>query len=82
MPEDFKLTLRTRLHGDVIQPFGMQGTMKLKKLFINKGIEKFKRDDIILLCKGNEVLWASGVCLNEKLRAKTLPTHVIKIENR
>ena len=56
--------------------------MKLKKLFINKGVEKFKRDDIILLCKDNEVLWAAGVCLNEKLRAKTLPTHVLKIEEK
>lgn len=76
------LTLRTRVHGDIIQPFGMPGTMKLKKLFINKGIEKFVRDDIILLCKDNEVLWASGVCLSEKLRAKTLPTHVLTIEKQ
>ena len=76
------LTLRTRVHGDIIQPFGMPGTMKLKKLFINKGIEKFVRDDIMLLCKDNEVLWASGVCLSEKLRAKELPTHVLTIEKQ
>ncbi len=76
------LTLRTRIHGDIIQPFGMKGTMKLKKLLINKGVEKFKRDDILLLCQNNEVLWASGVCLNEKLRVKQLPTHILKIENR
>lgn len=80
LPDTFALELRTRVDGDVIQPFGMEGSMKLKKLFINKGVEKFKRDDIILLCKDNEVLWAAGVCLNEKLRAKTLPTHVLKIE--
>ena len=80
LPDSFTLELRTRNDGDVIQPFGMEGSMKLKKLFINKGVEKFKRDDIILLCKDNEVLWAAGVCLNEKLRAKTLPTHVLKIE--
>lgn len=76
------LKLCTRAQGFVIQPFGMKGKMKLKKLFINKGVDKFKRDDIILLCKNNEVLWVPGVCLSEKLRVKTLPTHVIKIENR
>ncbi len=81
LPENFELTLRTRLHGDIIQPFGMKGTMKLKKLFINKGIEKFKRDEIILLCKNNEVLWAAGVCLNEKLRAKKLPEYVLSISD-
>lgn len=79
---EFNLTLRTRAHGDVIQPFGMDGKMKLKKLFINKGVDKFRRNDIILLCKNHEVLWASGVCLSEKLRVKELPTHVITIEER
>ena len=77
---DFCLTLRTRIHGDIIQPFGMKGKMKLKKLFINEGVEKFKRDDIILLCKGHEVLWVPGVCLSEKLRAKNLPSHIISIK--
>lgn len=76
------LTLRTRSHGDIIQPFGMTGTMKLKKLFINKGVEKFLRNDIILLCHNHEVLWVSGICLSEKLRAKELPTHIISIEQR
>lgn len=75
----FDLTLRTRTHGDMIQPFGMSGSMKLKKLFINKGVEKFQRDDVLLLCHDKEVLWAAGVCLSEKLRAKELPTHILTI---
>lgn len=77
---DFPLTLRTRRNGDIIQPFGMQGKMKLKKYFINKNIPEHDRDKIVLLCKGNEVLWAIGVGLSEKLRSKTLPTHKLKME--
>ena len=73
------LTIRTRRDGDKIQPFGMNGSMKLKKLLINKGVEKFLRDEIILLCNDKEVLWVSGVCLSEKLRVKDNPTHIIKI---
>lgn len=79
LKEPLHYTLRTRSYGDTIQPFGMSGTMKLKKLFINKGVEKFKRNDIILLCNNHEVLWASGVCLSEKLRATQLPTHILNI---
>lgn len=79
LPQNFVYTIRTRLHGDTIRPFGMDGTMKLKKLFINKGVEKFARNDVILLCNGHEVLWAAGICLSEKLRAKTLPTHILSI---
>ncbi|MBR6164225.1 tRNA lysidine(34) synthetase TilS [bacterium] len=78
----FPLTLRTRKTGDIIQPFGMKGKMKLKKYFINKNIPSHDRDLIPLLCKGNEVLWAVGVGVSEKLRAGNIPTHKIKIEKQ
>ncbi len=78
---DAPMTLRTRRNGDIIQPFGMNGRMKLKKYFINKNIPSHDRDKIMLLCKGNEVLWAIGVGLSEKLRVTTAPTHKLKLEN-
>lgn len=77
---EFPLTLRTRRNGDIIQPFGMEGKMKLKKYFINKKIPEHDRDSIILLCKGKEVLWAVGIGLSEKLRAKEKPGYKIKLE--
>lgn len=80
LPETFDYSIRTRKDGDIICPIGLRGTMKLKKLFINKGVEKFTRDDIILLCSDKEVLWAAGVCLSEKIKVKSLPTHVLTIE--
>ena len=76
----FPLTLRTRRNGDIIQPFGMQGKMKLKKYFINKNIPEHARDEIVLLCKDNEVLWAPGIVLSEKLRTLDLPTHKLLLE--
>ena len=82
MDKNFDLILRTRKEGDIIQPFGMTKTMKLKKLFINRGVDKFERDGIILLCNNKEVLWAAGVCLSDKLRVETIPTHKISIKNR
>lgn len=76
----FPLTLRTRRNGDIIQPFGMQGKMKLKKYFINKNIPEHDRDKIILLCKDKEVLWAIGVGISEKLRALDCPSYKIEME--
>ncbi len=78
---EFPLTLRTRRNGDIIQPFGMQGKMKLKKYFINKNIPEHDRDNTVLLCKGKEVLWVVGVGLSEKLRTDVIPTHILKMEN-
>lgn len=74
------LELRYRRNGDTIQPFGMTDVTKLKKYFINKNIPKHKKDTIVLLCNGKEVLWAHGVGLSEKLRVKSRPTHIIRIE--
>ena len=44
----FPLTIRTRRNGDIIQPFGMQGKMKLKKYFINKNIPEHDRDKLLV----------------------------------
>ena len=76
----FPLIIRTRKDGDIITPFGMKGTMKLKKYMNGKGVSKHKRDAIPLLCNDTEVLWVAGVGLNDKVGVKDKPTHVIEVE--
>lgn len=77
---EFPLVLRTRNPGDIIQPFGMQGRMKLKKYFMSKGVPRYKRDTVPILASEDEVLWAVGVGISQKLRVKDRPTHVIEIK--
>ena len=77
---EYPLVLRTRRNGDIIQPFGMQGKMKLKKYFINKNIPEHDRDKILLLCKDKEVLWAIGVGVSEKLRSAGTPDYKMVME--
>jgi len=79
---EFPLTLRTRKDGDIITPFGMKGSMKLKKYMNGKGVSKHRRDDIPLLCNDKEVLWVTGVGLNDKIGVKIKPTHVIEVEGQ
>lgn len=74
----FPLTLRTRKDGDIITPFGMKGTMKLKKYLNSKGVPRHNRDKILLLCKDNEVLWVLGAGISDKIGVKGIPTHVIE----
>lgn len=71
--------VRTRREGDVINPFGMTGTMKLKKFMNSKGVNRHTRDDIILLTNKDEVLWVVGVGLSNKIGVTTTPTHVIEV---
>ncbi len=75
----FPLQIRTRRDGDVISPFGMSGSMKLKKYLNSKGVTRHKRDNLILLCSDNEVLWVVGVGLSSKIAVKSKPTHIIEV---
>ena len=59
----------------------MQGKQKLKKYFNEKKIPNYKKDFIPLLCKNNEVMWAAGCGINDKLKVIDKPTHIICIES-
>lgn len=74
------LILRTRRDGDIFQPLGTQGTMKLKKYLMSKKIAQHYRDSLILLCDDKEVLWVAGIGLSEKIKTTTNSTHKLQIK--
>jgi tRNA(Ile)-lysidine synthase len=53
--------LRTRQEGDFIRPFGQQGRQSLQDYLVNHKVDAPFRDQLPLLCKGQEVLLACGV---------------------
>ena len=73
------LYIRTRKDGDIIQPLGTNGKMKLKKYLMSKKIPQHKRDDLILLCDDKEVLWVAGVGLSDKIKVITTSTHRLEL---
>ena len=73
------LIVRNRRDGDIINPFGMSGTMKLKKYMNSKGVSRHTRDDILILANPEEVLWVVGVGLSNKISVNKTPTHVIEV---
>jgi len=80
--DDIDFVVRTRRDGDFITPFGMRGKMKLKKYLNAKGVFQHEKDELIMLCKGTEVLWIAGVGLSNKLKVVNKPSHVIELKNR
>ena len=76
------LTVRTRQDGDMISPFGMSGSMKLKKYLNSKCIPRHNRDNLLLLTDKKEILWVIGVGISNKIGVVDTPTHVIEINNR
>ena len=65
--------------GDVIMPFGMQGSKKVQKLLIDMKIPLERRRNVVLLATDAEVLWIPGICSSEKLRITHETQNVLRI---
>lgn len=60
------VVIRTRRAGDFFSPAGRGVTKTVKKLFIENKIPSERRDEILLLANGSEVLWIEGFGVCEK----------------
>ncbi len=78
--KNINFELRHRLDGDRIQPLGLSGSQKLKKYLNEKKIPAHEKDKLIFLCQKNEVLWAAGLGLNDKIKVVNTPTHVLTLK--
>ena len=76
---EMPMSIRTRKDGDIIKPFGMTGTMKLKKYLNSRGISRHKRDELLILADKEEVLWVVGIGISNKISVSKTPTHVIEV---
>lgn len=75
------LTVRNRRPGDRFQPFGVQGTKKLKDFFIDAKVPRTERDRIPLLVSGDELVWIIGYTTSErtKLHAHTRRYLIVRL---
>ncbi len=72
--------IRSRKDGDTIHPLGANGSQKLKKYLNYKGVPKDRRDEMLFLCEGSEILWAPTLGISEKIKVKDHPTHILRLE--
>jgi len=59
------LYIRTRKAGDRFSPLNMKGTKKLKDFLIDLKVPVHLRDDILLLCDEEQIIWVAGYRLSE-----------------
>lgn len=58
---EFPLTVRNHEPGDRLAPYGMQGTQKVKKVFIDRKIPRHRRSRIPIVTQGDTILWIAGL---------------------
>ena len=74
------LQIRTRRSRDVIAVCKSGGHKKLKDFFIDCKIPADKRDDILLLADGSEVIWVIGYRLSEAYKVVPGQEKVLQVE--
>ena len=72
--------IRNRRNGDKIRMFGLNGSKKLKDYFIDNKIDVCIRNKIPLIVYNNEVVWISGMCLNENYKVTSRTENILKFE--
>lgn len=74
----FDFEIRTRQEGDIICPFGMKGSQKLKKYLNSKKIPNHEKDNLLFLTQDKEILWAINIGISDKIKVENNPTHRLK----
>ena len=62
------LKIRSRIAGDRFQPFGMEGTKKVKDFLIDEKVPHRLRQSIPILVTGEKVMWVVGYRTSEKCK--------------
>lgn len=82
LESDDELVFRTRRPGDKFAPLGRSVTKTLKKLFNEIKISIKSRDELLLIAKGNEVLWIEGIGACQRCRVRENSKSIYVIQER
>ena len=66
----FPLVLRHWQQGDWFVPLGMQGRKKLSDYFSDKKFSRLEKEQVWLLCSGDEVIWIVGERSDNRFRVE------------
>lgn len=76
----FPLTLRNARAGDRFRPFGLQGTQKIKKYFIDHKVPREKRRACPVLLSGGCIIWLVGHRMADDCRMTPSTREILRAE--
>ena len=59
---------------------GMKSNKKLKDFFIDKKIDREKRDSIGLICDAENIIWVIGYGINDKYKITEFSKNILNME--
>lgn len=76
----FPLEVRSYLRGDRLEPWGMKGSAKVKKIFIDKKVPLTDRCRTPIVLKNDTLLWIAGIRRSRHFGVKPDSSNVLAIE--
>ena len=76
----FPLTLRQWKNGDCFYPSGMTGKKKLSKYFKDEKLSLLDKENIWLLCSGDDIVWVLNHRTDERFVVSENTQEILKIE--
>jgi tRNA(Ile)-lysidine synthase len=73
------LVVRRRLDGDRFAPLGLEGSVKLKKFFIDQKVPREVRDYIPLVVSGGDIVWVAGLRPGERWKITGDTTNCLRL---
>lgn len=74
------ISIRTRQEGDRFTPYGMEGSKKLKDLFIDLKIPKEERNALPLVCFDKDIAWIVGYRVSNKYIVTKNTKYILEIK--
>ncbi len=74
------IVIRNRIDGDKFIPLGMVGSKKLKDLFIDLKVKKAERNNVPLICFGDDIAWVVGYRISEKYKINSNTENILQIK--
>lgn len=74
------IVLRNKKDGDKITPLGMNGSKKLKNIFIDLKVPRQKRNKIPLLIFNGEIAWIIGYKMSEAFKIDENTNNIIEVK--
>ncbi len=76
----YPLTIRKWRDGDLFYPLGMSGKKKLSKYFKDEKLSLLDKEQIRLLCSGEDIVWIIGKRADNRFRVNENTKNILKVE--
>lgn len=77
---EFPLVIRRWQRGDLFRPLGMKGFKKLSDFFTDSKLSLIDKEQVWLLCSGDEVVWVVGYRMDDRFKVSDQTRQILEVK--